>query len=208
MALTFSAHSADAEPPLHQRQVAGRLWPMGAGFRTNLMAPFKARRAITFAVFALLPVFPVSVWADYGLTAVRMECDGTSGVFRFEPTIIWNDELDAFLTKNPKGVWSDGLRTVILVEKWHKRLDFTCHLRDRPIRAFVDNQRRLRIVDSGQIVLDKRIGSVWDFSGGEYWLRSTTTKAWSECCSGFHATPALCTAIRPAPATDCDVNGR
>lgn len=150
-------------------------------------------KKITYSTLILFFLIFGESLADVGVKAIDIECNKKNNYFRFEPYIMWNEDLDQFHKSFPKHKRSEKNKETYLVTYFGKdiyrndiyRMSFKCQLKDNLILAKISdiNNRNLNVSIDGNTVFEKKIDNVWDVSGLKYFVETKGDSKMQECCS-------------------------
>ncbi len=150
-----------------------------------------------------IAAIPLQAQADYGLAAISLTCDFKANTIEIQPLIIWNGELDFFLSKNPSRASTTKAE---FTKVFDGVVDFSreCRLKNRTIRISIRGDE-LRVQESGKAIASKRIKYVWYAHGEEYSLKSRADGQWHECVGsveGLAGHPVECGLVTASETTD------
>jgi hypothetical protein len=143
-------------------------------------------------LLTVLIIFFINInhaFADYGNTAISMECDKNKNYFRFEPHIIWNEELDKFLKDFPSEKMKKGNLTTYLMPYFEKSkfkdVRLECELKSGKIVTTISlnpYNHEITIFYKNAEVVKETIGSVWDSYGRKYFIEMKSDDLFTQHC--------------------------
>ena len=158
---------------------------------------------IRWLLLASISILPFYARADYGLGAISIVCDSKTNSVEIEPLIIWNQELNLFLSKNPGGELETKTR---FTKTFDGVVNFShvCRLKNKIIHVSIQGNV-LDVQENGKAIASKKIGYVWFAHGEEYSLKSSSQGQWQECVGsapGLVGHPVECGPVTPSETTD------
>ncbi len=132
-------------------------------------------RASTVAL--LMFVLTTNAHADHGQHGIQFSCDRRGADIGVKIFILWNEDLDAFMDANPKGIQDTSTAHIALIEESgrHRR---RCTSATRRVQFDLNyDTRRLSISEGSKTILTKTI----KFTEQPYELRSSGPHTWLEC---------------------------
>lgn len=138
------------------------------------------RRLIQLAI-AILALFPLIAFADYGSGAVEISCDEGNDALIINTYIKWNEDYDSFKEEYPNGSAVRKNEAVFLLDAIETNVSYGCQLKKKFFIVTISESGELVVTSGGNTIY--RFTDVYPSDNDIYGLSYTINKYYLKIAS-------------------------
>lgn len=139
-------------------------------------------RRLTRLPIAILALFPLVAFADYGSGAVEITCDVVTDTLTINTYIKWNENYDSFIAKHPSGSAVSKEDAVFLLEAIKDGVDYGCQLNKSFFIVRISKSGELVVTGDGKTIY--KFSDVYPSDNDIYGLSNTIEKYYLKITNG------------------------